>query len=308
MSLGKFVFVVNPRSANGATMRRFERMRARFDSRLGGIDVRLTERPMHAAELARAAVQDGAKCVVAVGGDGTNNEVVNGFFDAQGELLPGGTALGIVTSGTGGDFRRTLKWTDDPDDALRRLERFETKLVDVGRLRCDGGATTRMFLNSASCGLVGDVVEKVNTSSKALGPVVSFVAGAVKGIAAFAPARVRVTIDDDPPQDLDATFVVAANGQYFGGGMRIAPDALPFDGFFHVVVIAGVGKGFLARHALKVYSGAHVALPEVKVKLARRVAIEPLHGARVLVECDGEQPGRLPAVYELVPAAIPLVV
>ena len=86
--------------------------------------------------------------------------------------------------------------------------------------------------------------------------------------------------------------------------MRIAPDALPFDGFFHAVVIAGVGKGFLARHAIKVYAGSHVHLPQVQVKLAKKLVVEPRDGAVVLVECDGEQPGQLPATYEIVPAAL----
>src|SRR6478609_6158314 len=95
---GKFVFVVNPRSANGATLRRFERVRARFASALGDIDVRLTERPRHATELARNAVKEDAKAVVSVGGDGTNNEVINGFFDDSGKPIATETAFGVVTS------------------------------------------------------------------------------------------------------------------------------------------------------------------------------------------------------------------
>lgn len=311
MARGKFVFVVNPRSANGATLRRFERVREKFDAALHGIEVRLTERPRHATELARAAVRDGAKCVVSVGGDGTNNEVVNGFFDEQGELIESGTAFGVVTSGTGGDFRRTFKWTIDPLDDLARLARFETKLVDAGRVRFtgeDGREQVRAFINIATAGVAGAVVDVVNNSSKALGAKVSFLAGSVRAMVSYRPLPVRLSIDDGPTRALDATLVAVANGQYFGGGMWIAPDALPFDGQFHVVTIEGGGPAFWARHGLKLYAGSHVSLPACEVRTGRKVRIEPGSDAPVLVEMDGEQPGRLPAVYELVPAAIPLVV
>ena len=302
------VFIVNPRSANGQTLRRFDRVRARFASELGDIDVKLTEAPRHATELARAAVQGGAKAVISVGGDGTNNEVINGFFDDAGRPTGRDVAFGVVTSGTGGDFRRSFGWTTEPVDDLARLKRFQTKRIDVGRV-VFGDGKGRMFINIASFGMSGEVVDVVNNSSKALGAKLSFMLGSVRTMIGHKPQRVKVTVDDEPAWEDDVTLVAIANGQYFGGGMWIAPGAMPDDGVLECVAVSGGGLGFWLRQGLKVYSGKHIGLPEVRVKRCKQVRAEPLKpGERVLVEIDGEQPGILPASFSIVPAAVPLLV
>lgn len=306
------VFVVNPRSANGATLRRFERVRARFAQELGDIDVKLTERPKHATELARAAVRGGARAVIAVGGDGTNNEVINGFFEDDGTKIPGATAFGVVTSGTGGDFRRTFHWTTEPLDDLARLKRFQTRNIDVGRITVTtegGGSRSHQFVNIASFGMSGEVVDVVNNSSKAMGAKLSFMAGSVRTMISYRAKRVRLTIDDATPWEGDVTVVAVANAQFFGGGMWIAPEAKPDDGLFDCVTVGGGGLGFWVKHGLKVYAGKHMALPGVSMSRCRRVRAEPVRAdEKVLVEIDGEQPGHLPATFEIVPGAIPLLV
>lgn len=308
-----FVFVVNPRSANGATLRRFERVRDKFAAGLGTIEVKLTERPKHATELARAAVRAGAKAVIAVGGDGTNNEVVNGFFEPDtGHKIASATAFGVVTSGTGGDFRRTFHWGTEPLDDLERLRRFQTRPIDIGRLTVTtaaGGQASHQFVNIASFGMSGEVVDVVNHSSKALGAKLSFMAGSVRTMVGYRPKRVRIVVDDGAPWEGDITVVAVANAQYFGGGMWIAPEAKPDDGVFDCVTVEGGGLGFWIKHGLKLYSGKHIALDGVRVARCKRVRAEPVRAdEKVLVEIDGEQPGHLPATFEMVPAAIPLLV
>jgi YegS/Rv2252/BmrU family lipid kinase len=316
MSRDTFVFIVNPRSAGGATLRRFERVREAFTRALVDVDVRLTDRPHHATVLARDAVQQGVKAVIAVGGDGTNNEVVNGFFLDDGTPIPTETAFGVVTSGTGGDFRRSFGWTTEPLDDLARLVRFDTRRIDVGCAHTthdDGKRHTRMFINIGSFGVSGHVSDIVNHSSKALGAKASFMMGSVRGMASYVPKRVRVTTTDEHGHELareDAITVVAiANGQFFGGGMQIAPNANIADGRFDCVNVAGGGLGFFLRHGLKLYSGKHVTLPECRVDAARHVVAEPVTSSdRVLVELDGEQAGQLPATFEILPGALKLVV
>lgn len=307
---GPMVFVLNPRSAAGATLRRFERVRGRFQAALPGLQVWLTERPGHATELARRAIRQGARAVVAVGGDGTNNEVVNGFFDEDGHRLAGDTAFGVVTSGTGGDFRRTFGWPADPLSDLERLARGVVRRIDVGRARFatrEGGEAARYFVNIGSFGISGRIVDTVNRSSKALGARTSFIAGTLRNLVGYRPQRVRVTCDDGPPQDLDITVVAVANGQYFGGGMCVAPDAKVDDGILDAVQIEGGGLPLWLQHGAKIYSGRHAALPEVCIAPVRGLRAEPLGSEEVLVELDGEQPGRLPATFEVLPAAIPLL-
>lgn len=308
---GAHVFILNPRSAGGVTRRRFERVRARFQSVLPNMEVRLTERPLHATELAREAVRAGAAAVIAVGGDGTNNECVNGFFDEDGERIPSETAFGVVTSGTGGDFRRTFGWALDPEKDLARIERGERRRIDLGRVRFtqrDGSEGVRYFLNIGSFGMSGDVVDKVNASTKALGAKGSFMTATVRSLLGYKPQRVRLSVDGGDEEEHSVTTVAVANGQYFGGGMWIAPEARCDDGSFELVVIGGVSAGFWLKHGLKVYSGTHKELPEVVCRGCRSVRALPASDREVLIELDGEQSGRLPATFELLPRALDLLV
>jgi YegS/Rv2252/BmrU family lipid kinase len=316
MAERRFVFVVNPRSAAGATLRRFEGVREQFRTRLAKqgaiLDVKLTTHPRHATELARAAVTDGAAAVIAVGGDGTNNEVINGFFNDAGERLVGDTAFGVVTSGTGGDFRRTFGWSADPLDDLERLVRFTRRRIDLGRLRCvgdDGRPVVRHFVNISSFGVSGQIVDVVNHSSKRLGAKLSFLAGSARTMATYQPQRVTVTLDGKASFTDDITVVAVANGQFFGGSMQVAPGAVVDDGAFDAVVVRGGGLGFWVKHGLKLYSGTHTALPEVQITRCQKVEAKAARpGERVVIEIDGEQPGVLPATWDIVPGALDLLV
>jgi YegS/Rv2252/BmrU family lipid kinase len=291
----RFVFVVNPRSAAGATLRRFERVRQRFTERLakqgGVVDVKLTERPRHATELARDAVKSGADVVIAVGGDGTNNEVVNGFFDDDGARIDGKAAFAVVTSGTGGDFRRAFGWTTEPLDDLERLARMSRRRIDVGRLRCvdEGGQPVlRHFVNISSFGMSGVVVDVVNRSSKKLGAKLSFMLGSLQTMATYQPQPVEIAIDDGPAAVSDVTLCALANGQYFGGGMWVAPGSVPDDGAFDAVIVKGVGLGFWLQHGLKVYTGKHLGLPPVSVSRCKKLVARPVNaGEKVFIDLDG---------------------
>jgi YegS/Rv2252/BmrU family lipid kinase len=312
MSQKKFVFIVNPRSAAGATRKRFETVRARFVAALGDVSVKLTERPNHATTLAREAIVAGADAVVAVGGDGTNNEVINGFFDEQGQRIHSPTAFGVVTSGTGGDFRRTFGWSTEPLDDLVRLIRFEKRRIDIGRLQCSdgkGGTVRRHFINISSLGLSGDVVNNINEGGmKMLGAKASFMMTSAATLLRYQPKRIRLSINDAPPTQADMTFVAVCNGQYFGGSMRVGPGADVSDGLFDVVTVQSGGLSFFLRHGLKIYQGTHVDVPGVDVVRATRVRAEPVGNAVTPVELDGEGPGVLPAQWDMVPAAIDLLV
>lgn len=307
---GAIVFIVNPRSANGSTLRRFERAREQVVRELGEVEVRLTERPRHAAELARQAIRSGARAVIAVGGDGTNNEVINGFFDTDGEPV-GDAAFGQVTSGTGGDFRRSFGWSAELREDIARIKRFDVHATDVGRCtftRADGSRGAWIYLNSAGFGVNGSVVKNVNGTSKALGARVSFLAGTVKGFLEFEQQAVRYRIDDGPMMESDITLVTASNGQYFGGGMRIAPSARVDDGLLDVVVANGVALPTFLRHAPRIYAGTHTSLSFVRMYAARKLEAAPQRsGDRILVELDGEQPGMLPATFEVLPGALRLL-
>lgn len=306
----KTFLVVNPSSANGATGKRFADIALAVRDAVGHFEHAFTSRPMEATQIARRALEQGYELVVAVGGDGTINEVVNGFFDGD-RPVNENAALGLIPRGTGGDFRKSFGWSTDLKEAANRLRGEKTRALDVGRVRFlahDGTETQRYFANIASLGVSGQVDYEVNNSSKALGGRLSFAVASLKAMLKYHDRRVRLILDDQPPHEVMVTTLAVANGQYFGGGMWVAPDAKPDDGEFDVTLWSGYKlKDFMLK-ANAMYTGSHVNLPGTTRYRARKVRTEPCDGAEVLLDVDGEQPGKLPATFEILPGAVRLKV
>src|SRR5689334_2128492 len=222
------VVVVNPKSQAGAVGKRWPYLADQIRRRLPFDQVH-TRAPGDATRLAREALRAGAERVVAVGGDGTINEVANGFFE-DGKPIAPDAALGVLPYGTGGDFRRTLGLPTDFRGAVEVLARDKRRRIDVGRIDYTvrgGGRGTRMFVNIASFGVSGVVDRLVNQSSKRLGGKISFLVATARATLEYDNQRVRLRFDgkSDGAVDMTINTVAIANGRYFGGGMFIAPEA-----------------------------------------------------------------------------------
>ncbi|HZS42220.1 MAG TPA: diacylglycerol kinase family protein [Polyangia bacterium] len=296
------VVIVNPRSAGGKTERQWPRLREIIHEAYGPFESHFTEAAGDGTRLARSALEGGAELVVAMGGDGTINEVVNGFFDGERAIAPG-AAFAVLPAGTGGDFIKSLGTSKEVAAAASALREAKPRAIDVGRLSfvaTDGAPAVRHFINIASFGISGLVDRYVNASSKSLGGTVSFAWATLKAGMKYKNASVRLLLDDTPARDGKIYNVAVANGRYFGGGMKVAPDASLDDGLFDVVTMGDMGMGDLLLRGLDIYSGKHLKNPKVSLHRARRVEAQPLDGAEVLLDVDGEQPGRLPATFELV--------
>jgi YegS/Rv2252/BmrU family lipid kinase len=299
------VFVINPQSAGGKTERRWPELRAQIQDAYGAFDERFTAGAGDATTMTREALRGGAELIVAVGGDGTINECVNGFFDGDAAVAPT-AAFGVVPAGTGGDFIKTLGVPLKTAEAAAALK-ATPRAIDVGRLRYvgdDGTPKVRHFINIASFGIGGLVDRYVNQSSKALGGKVSFALATLKAGARYKNATVRLTLDGGTPKEGKIYNVAVANGRYFGGGMKVAPDAALDDGWFDVVTLGDFGFTDLLFRGLDIYSGKHLKNPKVTVSRARRVDAEAVDGKEVLLDVDGEAPGRLPASFELLAGAL----
>jgi len=302
--------VVNPHSCKGATGRRWDRLAGAIGEGLGGtFDHALTAAPGDATTLTRRALADGYELVVAVGGDGTNNEVVNGFFGADGRPLAPEAVFAHVPSGTGGDFRKSIGLGPDPVTGAQLLAGRRSRAIDVGRatfIGHDGQEVTRFFLNITSFGIGGLVDRYVNESKKRLGGKLSFFLAAARALLTYRNRPVRLRIDDGEPQALRINNVAVANGRFFGGGMQVAPEARLDDGRFDVVTFGDLTTLEYLALAGSIYKGTHLGRPKIGHALATRVVAECDEGDEVLIDMDGEQPGRLPIRLELLPGALRL--
>jgi YegS/Rv2252/BmrU family lipid kinase len=284
-------------SGNGATGKRWPEL-ARRASALGlQGDTLLSERPGHLIELAQSAVDHGAKLVVAVGGDGTLNEVVNGIAGRDVELA-------TIPLGTGMDFGRTYGIPTRFDAAVRVALEGEVRTIDAGRVtyRTWGGdPAERFFANVSSVGMSGAVAQRANGMSKVFGGKVTFFYALTRVFLEWQNTEVTVQLDDAERHGR-MHDVIVANGVWHGGGMKLAPDAAPDDGQFDVVLIGDVSKADFLTTAPKIYKGNHVHHPKVEVLRSRRVEVTA--PVQLPIELEGEQVGTTPATFEIAPAAL----
>lgn len=295
--------IVNPRSANGRTGREWKRLETKLQRVIGPFDSALTEAPGHATDLARAALRNGYDLIISAGGDGTNNEVINGWFQRD-RAINAKAAFATLPLGTGGDFRKTLKVPRDPLAAAAIVRNAKSRYIDAGKITytTDEGRRTGYFINIADAGVGGVTVRNVNRTTKMFGGFVSFLWGTVKTSLAYRNLPMRWRVDAGPWREEKVYALIVANGRYFGGGMHIAPEARLDDGLFDVVVIGDVSKTAMALSASALYNGTIAKHAHVHVSRGERV--EATSEEEVLLDVDGEQPGRLPATFKVLPGAL----
>jgi YegS/Rv2252/BmrU family lipid kinase len=298
------VFIVNPHAARGIVGKNWPQIRELAEKHLGGFKSFMTTAPGEATQFARLAVSEGARSVVCVGGDGTLNEVINGLISEEGPMNPE-VQLGFIPNGTGCDFRRTLRISTNPEDALKVIKGGRARPIDLGRLHYtnhDGETRTRYFHNLTSFGLGGEVDERVNKSGKKLGGFLSFIIATLVSLVLYEKKSIRLRVDDHFDEEVPVLNVAVANGQYHGGGMWVAPDADPSDGLFHVTVIGELSLPEVFYYLPKLYNGKILQVKGVRSLTGKKV--EALSDNRVLLDVDGEQPGCLPVKIEIMPSAL----
>lgn len=246
--------------------------------------------------------------VVAVGGDGTLNEVVNGFF-RNGAPLPTTSRLAMVPLGTGGDFRRTLRIPNDARQAIDVLRNGVVRRLDAGCVTYqnqDGSTGVRHFINIADAGLGGEVVEIVGNGTKRFGSATYTVAG-LRALMGFKNKPMTINIDGVSEDLPKVQQVVVANCQFFGGGMKMAPSASPTDGVFDVIIVKNAGKIETMRGMNDIRSGRHLdqTNPKIELRYGKRISVSSPQ--RVRIDLDGEAVGFLPALFEIQPGAIEFI-
>ncbi len=295
--------IVNPESDRGRTKKRWEHIKEALKFFLKEFKYEFTEKPFQAAEISRAAIKEGSELIVGVGGDGTMNEISNGFFENKNIINPK-VALGIVPSGTGCDFSRSLNIPSGLKNALRVITQASSSMIDIGKIRFRDHFNKkheRFFLNIADFGIGGEVLNKMN-QKMAKRKTSSYLRSAVTTFITYKSKRVRIKIDGRQIPFDEYLIGAISNGKIFGKGMKIAPYAKLDDGLFDVVLIKSMKFLEFCRNILKIYSGTHLSHPKVSLIRGKKIEINPESSEKdVLIEADGELIGKLPATFEIVP-------
>lgn len=305
------LFIVNPKSGASRTAPALSKILAAVESALGDVAIRYTTRRGHARELAAEGAREGRQLIVAVGGDGTFSEVANGVLltdDAD-------SAVGLVNLGTGGDFRRTLGIGPGHEQCIDALTLGRERLIDVGRasfLGPDGVPIEQYFVNVLSAGLGGLVDQYVATAPAFLGGRAAYYLASLRAVAVGKerPVLARVTWQGETRERVIPAYVIAVcNGRWFGGGMDIAPMALPDDGRLEVLTITERNRVYLAAKIRKIYPGRHLEEPTVHHFPCQRIELrlaEQGANRRYPLDVDGDPLGSLPLTIEVVPRRLRL--
>jgi len=299
--------ILNPASARGKTHQQWPQLDQALQAKLGHVDYLETNAPRHATQLTRQALTQGADWIFAVGGDGTLNEVVNGFFSPEGDLINPQARLSVLMSGTGSDFVRTLNHPSKALDALPHILQAEPRQIDLGYAYLgDDLGQRHYFINIASFGLGGAVIHRLQNTQyyQKINGKAAFLLSTLESLARFKSKPVRLCIDDAFTLTTRIQQVVIANGQFQGGGMKIAPQARLDDGYFDILILEDQPLLPTLHAFSKVYQGTHLSSGLLRHFRARKLEVKPLSQDVPQLEVDGETPGRLPARFEILQQAI----
>jgi diacylglycerol kinase (ATP) len=298
------LFIVNPAAGHGRAGKRWDEARELAREICPGMEAVTTERPGHGRELAREAVQGGADLVVAVGGDGTVGEVVDGYL-AVPEAARRSACVGTFPAGSGCDFANHVGVPREPQAWARAFAAAGRKRIDAARatFRGPGGEPrSRYFLNVACLGIPGEVAVTVARRGKVLGGTLTYLLEGALAVMGAKAKRMTLVVDGVAEAEAAYHLVAAANTSTFGGGMKLAPGADAEDGLLDLLTIGDIPRAKLMTLLPKAYSGGHIGLPGVALRRARRIEIRS--DADLPLNLDGDADGKAPAVFEALPKAI----
>lgn len=298
-------FIVNPESANGRVRRKWPAVHKRLECVYPfPFETVFTESPLHETQLARDGILRGCDRIISVGGDGTLNGVLNGFFD-ESRLLNPEVALGVLEIGTGADFARTLGFPPETDEAIDRLAKVEPQRIDVGKatfLSLDGTRRVRCFVNILDFGIGGAVVERVNRTTKRFGGRIAFMWAILGALLHYKNKKICYRLDHGEWKTGVLNNFIVANGRYFGGGLFPAPEAELGDGLFDVVLFGDIGRLEAIRSLPSLRAGSHLSNPYVDVIRAREIEAES--DEAVFIDMDGDLVGQLPITVSIMPGVL----
>jgi diacylglycerol kinase (ATP) len=305
MIMNKVHVIVNPFSARGKTEKKWQIIKEAIKYYYHEFKYIFTEKPKQATEIARTLLKDGFDLIIGVGGDGTLNEIANGFFhpdEPTPRTINEEASLGIIPSGTGSDFIRFLKIPRDFSKSVELIKNSKTRRIDVGKVTFHkerGKNRTRYFINVADFGLGAEVIKNLSEIPSLKRSTFHYYKGLLKTLKGYRSKHVRIVIDDT--REISGKYMIGAiaNGRIFGGGMIIAPEAEPDDGYFDLVLAEDMSKPEIIFNSPRLYTGSIQKHSKVSIHRARNIKVysdDPVN-----IEYDGEMGQTLPAEFQCLP-------
>ncbi|MBQ3737772.1 MAG: diacylglycerol kinase family lipid kinase [Bacteroidales bacterium] len=308
----KWLVVVNPMASVGKSGKDWPVIRQKLVDAGIDFDDILTEYPRHAIEIVRnAIVEKGYRKFISVGGDGTNNEVINGIF-TQDVVPTNDITMATIPIGTGNDWRRTFNIPLEYDDVIEIIKTGNVFVHDIGKLTYynDGDPKTRYFLNAAGTGLDEMVCSSTNLMKRqGKGGTIRYLISVVKCLFKYKITHVQVTMDDEMVFDDNILSLSVGNCRYNGGGMMMMPNAIPDDGLLDVTVIRKVSIFKFAANVKNIYDGSFIhKIKEVQTFRGKKIRIVSIPPHSLMVETEGENLNNSPFDFEILPKAINVIV
>lgn len=308
--MNKVHVIVNPFSARGKTGQRWNTIKEVIRHYFKEYKYIFTEKPRQATEIARDLFKDGFDLIIGVGGDGTLNEITNGYFQHQGhQAINSDAAIGIIPSGTGSDFIRFLKIPKDFKRSVELIKNSGARQIDVGKIiyppvEEDNTRESNYFINISDFGLGADVVNTVSSVPSGKRGAFSYYMGLLSTIRKYKSKNVRIVFDDS--QEVSGRYLIGAvaNGRIFGGGMMIAPEAEPDDGFFDVVLVEEMTRLETIYNSRFLYNGKLLTHPKVHLIRAKNIKVFTEPGEQVNIEYDGEMGKTAPVEYQILEKSV----
>ena len=304
----KTIVIVNPQAGNGRTEKIWPNIESALEKSIGSFEVLQTTCRGDATDLSRRILKEDAARIVAVGGDGHLNEVLNGFIENDLPVNPE-ARLSFVMTGTGCDFQRSLGISGKWQNAAAKLKDAKVRKIDVGKVTYTAADKTqkiRYFDNIASFGLSGAVDHCLEHSRLRdyLGGSPLFLWATIKTVFTHPNQGIRFRIDDGPEEGICSRLGLLANGRYFGGAMHAAPEAELDDGLLDLLMLKEISVAKFLWHLPKIYKGTHLKIPEIFFQKVRKFTAES--SEQVILDIDGESPGYLAATFEVLPKILNL--
>jgi YegS/Rv2252/BmrU family lipid kinase len=302
------LFIINPVASRGTTLSRWKSAKAQFVHSGLRFDERFTSVSGEAEGITGEAMRSGYRKIIAVGGDGTLNEVVNGYLKITDPVTRSAVSLGLLPSGTGSDFRRSVGLSRIAD-AIRAIRQSETRLLDAMEVRYQnphGKTQSRFAINLASFGLGGEVVQRVNhwrhRLPRWIGGRARFIAGAVGALSQYRLKPVSVRLEDGLEIGIESNLIIVANGRFAGSGMMFAPHAQLDDGLLDVILTDEATRFDVVKELPRIFHGGYLKSRRVSAYKAKSVSISA--SEKLALDIDGEAAGFAPAQISVLPSAI----